>query len=184
MKCLPSPGSSASMTSESITGMWRAGPPAADKPTPRPAIIPVLPLARRFRGAPRRAICGDRGPFGALPPNWLQIGMLPEPLRQNGASVLIDRKDFACAEQGGGELVALVRIGRQTFDKAVDLVDQPLASCVERRRIERRVAINAVKAVLGEDCAERCRNGDSALRVDFIGESRDKLVHLPLWAPD
>ena len=110
-------------------------------------------------------------------------GVLPEPLRQNGAPILIDRKDLACAEQGCGELVALVRIGRQTFDKAVDLVDQPLAACVERRRIERRIAINAVKAVLGEDCAERCRNRHSAFRVDLICECRDKLVHLPLKAP-
>jgi hypothetical protein len=64
---------------------------------------------------------------------------------------LIDGKDFARPEESGGEMIALVRIGRQILDKAVDLVDQPLASCVERRRIERRIAINAVKAVLGED---------------------------------
>jgi hypothetical protein len=64
---------------------------------------------------------------------------------------LIDRKDFARAEESGGEMIALVRIGWNFLDKAVDLVDQPLASRIERRRIERRVAINAVKAVLGED---------------------------------
>jgi hypothetical protein len=48
-------------------------------------------------------------------------------------------------------MVALIRIGWNFLDKAVDLVDQPLASCIECRRIERRIAINAVKAVLGED---------------------------------
>src|SRR5262245_40356326 len=107
-------------------------------------------------------------------------GVLPEPLRQNGAPVLIDRKDLACAEQSRGKVVALVRIGRQTFDKAVDFVHQPLAASVERRRIERRIAINAVKAILSEDAAERCRDRDSAFCVDLIGESRNKLVHLPL----
>ena len=45
----PSLGWSAAKTSESITGMWRVSPPAAAV-LPRLAIIPVLPLARRFRG--------------------------------------------------------------------------------------------------------------------------------------
>ena len=56
----PAFGSSEASTSESITGMWRAGPPAAGEFLPRPAIIPVLPLARRFRGAPRRVTCEGR----------------------------------------------------------------------------------------------------------------------------
>jgi hypothetical protein len=82
-------------------------------------------------------------------------------------------------------VVALVGIGRQILDKAVDLVDQPLAACIERRCIERWIAINALKAVFGEDCAKGGWDRNAALGVDLIGECRDKLVHLPLmgtWA--
>src|SRR5262249_946915 len=107
-------------------------------------------------------------------------GVLPEPLRQNRASVLVDRKDFACPEERGGEVVTLVRVRSEPFDQPVDLVDQPLAAGVERGRIKRRIAINAVKTVLGEDCAEGSRNGDAALGVDLICKCRHKLVHLPL----
>ena len=34
-------------------------------------------------------------------------GVLPEPLRQNGASILIDGKDFARPEESSGEMIAL-----------------------------------------------------------------------------
>ena len=77
-------------------------------------------------------------------------------------------------------MIALVRIGCEPFDQAVDFVDQALTSSVKRGRIKRRIAINAIKAVLGEDCAERSRDRDAAFRVDLIGECGHKLVHLPL----
>ena len=37
------------------------------------------------------------------------------------------------------------------YSRDREVFDQPLASCIKRRRIERRIAINAFKAVLGED---------------------------------
>ena len=92
-------------------------------------------------------------------------GVLAQALRQDGAPVLIDGKDFAGAEQSGGEMVALVGIRRQVLDERVDLDDQALAAGVERGRIERGIAVDAVEAVFGEDCAERGRDGDAAFGV-------------------
>src|SRR5262249_58899751 len=57
--------------------MGGAGPPPAAICAPRPAIIPVLPLARRFRGAPRRATCEDRAPSGAPPPDRIRNAWAP-----------------------------------------------------------------------------------------------------------
>ena len=106
--------------------------------------------------------------------------MLAQAFRENGASVLVDREDLAGAEQGGGELILLVGIRSEVFDQGVDLVDQPLAAGVERGGIQRRIAIDAVEPVFGQDCAERSRDRDAAFGVDLIGECRHKLVHLPL----
>src|SRR5512147_1666872 len=81
-------------------------------------------------------------------------GMLSEPLRDDGASVLVDAEDFAGAEECSRELISLIGIGREVLDKVIDFVDEALTARVERWRIERRIAINAVKAVFGEDSAE------------------------------
>ena len=104
-------------------------------------------------------------------------------LGKNCASVLIDREDLARAELSGGVLVLLVGVRGEVLDERVDLVDQALAAGVERRRIERGVAVDAVEAVLGEDCAEGIRDRNAAFGVDPIGECLHKLVHLPLTHP-
>src|SRR6187402_741113 len=140
--------------------MWRAGPPTAAICAPRPAIIPVLPLARR-------CLIG----FEALRFPHLKLlaepdesnvagntGVVAQAFRQSCASILIDRENLARAEQGGRELVLLVRVRREVLDQCVDLVDEPLASGIERWRIERRIAIDAVETVFGENCAERSRD--------------------------
>ena len=106
--------------------------------------------------------------------------MLAQTLRENGASVLIDGEDLAGAEQRGGELIALIGIRREVFDQIIDLVDQTLAAGVERGRIKRRIAVDAVEPVFGQDCAERSGDRDAAFGVDLVGECRHKLVHLPL----
>src|SRR5262245_41505425 len=102
---------------------------------------------------------------------------------ENGASVLVDREDLARAEQSSGELIFFVRVRGKALDEGVDLVDQTFAAGVERRRIEGGVAVDAIEAVLGEDCAEGSRDRNAAFGVDPIGESRHKLVHLPLTHP-
>src|SRR5688572_4541929 len=85
-------------------------------------------------------------------------GMFPEAIRENSAAILIDSEDLARAKQRGRKLITLVGVWREVLDKAVDLVNQTLASRVERGRIERWIAIDAFKAVFGEDGAERCRD--------------------------
>ena len=59
------------------SGSARAGPPAEAKCLPRPAIIPVLPLARRFRDAPRRVVCVGRALSGAPPRDELRNASAP-----------------------------------------------------------------------------------------------------------
>src|SRR3990170_4611536 len=110
-------------------------------------------------------------------------GVPAQAFRENGASVLIDGKDLARAEQSGRELIFLVGIRCEVLDEGVDLVDQALAAGVERRRIEGGIAVDAVEAVFGQDCAERSRDRNAAFGVDLIGECRHKLVHLPLTHP-
>jgi hypothetical protein len=77
-------------------------------------------------------------------------------------------------------LVLLVRIRCKVLDEGVDLVDQPLAACIERRGVERRIAVDAVEGVFGEDSTKRSRDRNAAFGIDLIGECGDKLVHLPL----
>src|SRR3990170_5594752 len=89
-------------------------------------------------------------------------GVLAQAFGENGASVLIDGKNLARTEQRSRELIFLIRIRCEILDQRVDLVDQSLAAGVERRRIERRIAVDAVEAVLGEDCAERSRDRNAA----------------------
>src|SRR4029079_631057 len=84
----------------------------------------------------------------------VDAGVLAQTLRQNGASVLIDGQDLAGAEQGRGELVLLVRIRCEVLDQRVHLVDEPLPAGIERRRIERGIAVDPVEAVFGENGAK------------------------------
>src|SRR4029079_9873290 len=81
-------------------------------------------------------------------------GVLAQTLRQNGASILVAGQDRAGADQGRGELVLLVRIRCEVLDQRVDLVDEPLTAGIERRRIERGIAVDAVEAVFGENGAK------------------------------
>ena len=172
-KCLAVAGVDASMTSESITGMWRAGPPAAVKPTPAtPPSFLVLLWPCRFRGAPRRAICGDRDLLARSPVGfnraWFphlelpaeadksdvrsDAGVLPRAARQNGARVHPDDGRISLRpEESGGEMIALVRIGRQILTRPLILSTSRLPPASSAGASSDGYAINAVKAVLSED---------------------------------
>ena len=110
-------------------------------------------------------------------------GVLAQALRKDRASILVNAEDFAGAEQRGGELVLLVGIRSEVFDQRMNLVDKTLAAGVECGRVERRITVDAVEAVFGEDSAERSRDRNAAFGVDLVGKGRDKLVHLPLTHP-
>src|SRR4029079_615989 len=72
-------------------------------------------------------------------------GMLAKPLRHDGASILVDGENFAGAEECTGEVSSLIGVESEVLDKVIDFVDEALTARVERWRIERRIAINAVK---------------------------------------
>src|SRR6185295_6952189 len=67
---------------------------------------------------------------------------------------------------------------RQAVENPVDVFRKPLAACIERRSIERGVAVDAAGiAVAFQDGAEGCGHRDPALGVDLVDVCRDKAVH-------
>src|SRR6185436_13403578 len=98
--------------------------------------------------------------------------------RKHDASVLVDGERVHVTIERDRELVALVRIIRQAVENPVDVLRKSLAACIERRSIERGVAVDAAGvAVAFEDAAERRGHGNPALGVDLVDVRRDKAVH-------
>ena len=64
-------------------------------------------------------------------------------LRKHDASVLIEAEDVHVTIERDRQLVALVRIVRQAVEKPVDFLRKALAACIERRSVERGVAVDA-----------------------------------------
>src|SRR5690606_31896362 len=60
---------------------------------------------------------------------------------------------------------------------------QRISSRVDRRAIERRIAMQAVEAVAGEHRAEGSRDGDAPLGVEPQREIRHEAVHVPYSTP-
>ena len=100
-------------------------------------------------------------------------GVFAQAFRKNGASVLIDGQNLARAEESCRELVLLVGIRREVLDERVDLVDEALSAGVERGRIERGIAVDAVEAVFGENRAERSRKLGARISPAASGRWRE-----------
>ena len=77
-----------------------------------------------------------------------KTGVGAKPFRKHDASVLIDGEDLHVTIERDRQLVALVRIIRQAVEKPVDLARKALAACIERRSIERGVAVDPAGAAL------------------------------------
>src|SRR5690606_5115540 len=98
--------------------------------------------------------------------------------RKDDAPILVDAEDLHVAVERDRELVPLVRILREMGEKIIDFLRKSLAARIERRRIERGVAIDSASiAVALEHGAKGCRNGNSSFCVDFVRECRDKAIH-------
>ena len=86
-------------------------------------------------------------------------------------------QDLAHAEKRGREGVASRRIGRHRLQQGVDLGDERVAAAVERRRVERRIGVDAGEAILRQHLAERRGNRDSPLGVEAMDEMGEKSIH-------
>ena len=159
--------------------MWRGASlvmPAPRRPA-RPQASHPLPRRLEMRREPRRR---PNLEFVALPDEHRFV-IEPErsldPVVERHASLRIHAQDLARAEERGREGVARRREGRQAGQQRVDLRQELQAAAVERRRIERRIGVDAVESVLRQRLPERRRNRDPPLGVEAVGEMREESVH-------
>ena len=109
-------------------------------------------------------------------------GMDLQPLGQDHPPVGVEPEHFADPEQRRRQMVALVRIGAEIVEQAMDGLDQTAASGIERLLVQRRVAEHALARFLGEDVAEGRGDGHAALGIDPVGVCGHEMVHRPLNA--
>ena len=78
-----------------------------------------------------------------------------EGLGELNAALAVDLQRLAGAIERQRKLLALIRIRRKARDQRLDLRQQRIAAGIERRPVERRIAIEAVEAVARQHRAER-----------------------------
>src|SRR6185369_1193993 len=163
----------------SLAALPRGAAPRAEKPA---VLVDFLAGARtplfEARGLPHLEFRAETHESDV----GRKAGVGAKPFRKHDASVLIDGDDVHVTIERDRQLVALVRIIRQAVEKPVDLARKALAACIERRSIERGVAVDAAGgalrvAVALEHGAEGGWDRDPALGVDLVRECRDKAVH-------
>src|SRR5262249_30613973 len=96
----------------------------------------------------------------------------------------VDLQDFACAVECSGELLAFLGVGRKTRDQRLDLLEQCIAPGVERRSIERRIAVKSFEAVAREHRAKRRRNRHPPLGIETQGVMGHEAVHNAPGSPN
>ena len=97
-------------------------------------------------------------------------GMRLHRVRQDDTPLRIDLQNLARPEQRRRQLIPLVRIGRQRRQKRIDLVQKRIAACVQCRRVERRMDVEALEPVPRQHGPERCGDRNPTLGVQAIGE--------------
>ena len=103
-------------------------------------------------------------------------------LAQDDTALAVDLERFAGAIERKRELLALIGIRRVVADQRLDLGQQRIAAGVDRRPIQRRMAVQAVEAIAGEHRAERRRYRNAALGVEAKRVVRDKAIHRGAFA--
>src|SRR3990170_1955998 len=73
----------------------------------------------------------------------VEAGVRAKPFRKDDAAVAVDRENLDVAVERERELIALVRIVRQTCEKPIDFLCKSFAACIECWSIERGVAVDA-----------------------------------------
>ena len=99
-----------------------------------------------------------------------------QPLVERHPPFRIHAQDLARSQQRGREGVAVRRIGRHGREQRVDFHEQPVASAIERRRVERRIGVDPVEPVLRQNLPKRRRDRNSTLGVETMGEVGEETV--------
>src|SRR5262245_44675105 len=107
----------------------------------------------------------------------LDVGMGLQRLGEDRPPLAIDLQHLARAVERRRELLALLRIGRKARDQRLDLLEQRVAAGIERRTVERRVAVEAVEAVAREHCTKGRRNRHTSLGIEAQRVMGHETVH-------
>src|SRR6516165_1563435 len=105
--------------------------------------------------------------------------MCLERFGQHHPALAVHLEHLAGAEKRGRKLLALLRIGREPRNQGLDLLQQCVAAGIERRTIERGIAVESLETVAREHRTERGWDGHPRLGVEPQGEVGDKPVHDP-----
>src|SRR6185369_2101379 len=88
----------------------------------------------------------------------LDAGVALQRLGEDRPPLAVDLQHLARAIECRRKLFAFLRVGRETPDQRLDFLQQRVAAGIERRPVQRRVAIETLESVAREYRAERCRN--------------------------
>ena len=104
-------------------------------------------------------------------------GMGLQGFGEHHPALAVDLQHLAGAVERGAELLAFLRIGRKQPDQRLDVRQQRIAAGIERRPVERPIAVEALEAVAGEHRAEGGRDRDPPLRVQTQRVLGHEAVH-------
>src|SRR5262249_37541465 len=96
----------------------------------------------------------------------LDAGMALQRLGEDGPPLAVGLQHFAAPLTRRRELLALLRIRWKASDQRLDFLEQCIAASVERRPVERRIAVEALETVARQDRAEGRRDRDPALGIE------------------
>ncbi len=103
-------------------------------------------------------------------------------IRQDDTPFRIDLQNLACPEQRRRQLIPFVRIRRQRRQKRIDLVPKHVAACVQSRRVERRMDVEPLESIPGQDGPEGCGDRHTTLRIQLVRKIGHEAVHWPQLA--
>ncbi len=159
--------------------MWRGASVMRDASAPCPA----RRRRTRARAASRWAAKREGSQIWNLCPCPTNTASLFEPERrlhpvvEHDPPLRIHAQDLARSKKRRREGVARRRERRQRGQQRIDLRQELVAPAVERRRIERRMDVDALEPVPRQRLTEGCRDRDPALGVEAVGEMREEAVH-------
>src|SRR6516162_4411485 len=105
---------------------------------------------------------------------------------QNDPAFAVDLQGLARAVERDQKFFALVRVGRIAPDQALDVREQRIAAGIDRRLVERWIAVEPLEPVAHEHPPEGCRNRHPTLGIEPQRVVRHEAVHphsTPGYAP-
>src|SRR5690349_11105799 len=101
-----------------------------------------------------------------------------EALGEHHATFAVDLQRLAGAVERQRKLLALFGIRRVTGNQRLDFCQKRVATGIERRSIERRIAIEPIEAIARQYRSERCRYRNASLGIETEHVVGHELVHL------